>query len=110
MARRISFYTDEHVPRAVVAGLRQRGVDVLTVAEAGMLSAPEPEHLERAREEGRVLVTQDADFLRLHAGGAEHGGIVYAPQGTAIGEMIRGLMLIYHVLEAEDMEGQVEFL
>ncbi len=28
----IRFYTDEHVPKAVVRGLRQRGVDVVTVA------------------------------------------------------------------------------
>jgi hypothetical protein len=110
MARKISFYADEHVPKAVVAGLRQRGVDVLTVAEAGMLSAPDSEHLARAREEERVLVTQDADFLRLHAAGAEHWGIVYAPQGPPIGEMIRGLMLICQALEAEDMDGRVEFL
>ena len=31
MRERIRIYTDEHVPRAVVRGLRQRGVDVLTV-------------------------------------------------------------------------------
>lgn len=36
MAERVRFYTDEHVPRAVVEGLRRRGVDVLTVAEADM--------------------------------------------------------------------------
>jgi hypothetical protein len=35
----IRFYTDEHVPRAVVRGLRARGVDVSTVAEADMLGA-----------------------------------------------------------------------
>ena len=29
MATAISFYLDEHVPRAVAKGLRQRGVDVL---------------------------------------------------------------------------------
>ncbi len=37
MAGVIRFYTDEHISRAVVHGLRQRGVDVLTVAEAGLL-------------------------------------------------------------------------
>ena len=36
MGQRIRFYTDEHVAKAVVPGLRQRGVDVLTVPEAGM--------------------------------------------------------------------------
>jgi len=32
----IEFYTDEYVARAVVRGLRERGVDVSTVAEAAL--------------------------------------------------------------------------
>lgn len=47
MGMRISFYTDEHVARAVVRGLRHRGVDVLTVPEAGLLGAMDEEHVER---------------------------------------------------------------
>jgi hypothetical protein len=110
MAERVRFYTDEHVAKAVVTGLRQRGVDVLTVQRADTLGASDQEHLTRAREEGRVIFTQDDDFLRLHASGVEHAGIVYAPQGTSIGEIISGLMLIYQVLDAEDMRNHVEFL
>ena len=110
MGQKIRFYTDEHVAKAVVRGLRQRGVDVRTVSEAGMLGASDQEHLALARKEGRVIFTQDDDFLRLHAAGAEHAGIVYAPQPTSIGEIIYGLMLIYQVLDAEDMKGQVEYL
>jgi hypothetical protein len=57
-----------------------------------------------------VLFTQDDDFLRLHAAGAAHAGIVYAIQAISIGDIIRGLMLIHQFLEAEDMEGRVEYL
>ena len=110
MGTRINFYTDEHVARAVVRGLRQRGVDVLTVPEAGLLGATDEEHLERARAEGRVLFTQDEDFLRLHAAGVEHAGIVYATQGSSVGQIVRGLMLIYQVLDSDDMAGHVEYL
>jgi predicted nuclease of predicted toxin-antitoxin system len=106
----IRFYTDEHVARAVVRGLRQRGVDVITVPEADLLGASDEEHLGRARAEGRVVFTQDEDFLRLHAAGAEHAGIAYARHGLSVGEIIRGLMLIYQVLEPEDMTGHVEYL
>jgi len=110
MGQKIKFYTDEHVAKAVVKGLRQRGVDVLTVPEAGMLSASDQEHLELARKEGRVIFTQDDDFLRLHAAGADHAGIVYAPPQASTREIIYGLMLIHQVLDAEDMEDQVEYL
>jgi hypothetical protein len=110
MAALIAFYTDEHVGRSVAAGLRRRGVDVLTVPEAGTLGATDIDHLRFAAREGRVLFTQDDDFLRLHAQGMRHGGIVYAKQHTPIGDIIRGLMLIYHVLSPADMHDHVEFL
>lgn len=106
----IKFYMDEHVPTAVVKGLRRRGVDVLTVQERGALAASDEEHLALAIEDGRVLFTQDADFLRLHAQGIPHAGIVYAHQQTQIGVVIRGLMLIYQVLDPQNMQNHVEFL
>ena len=95
MRKPIKFYVDEHVATAVVKGLRERGADVLTVLEAGLRSASDEEH---------------DDFLRLHATGFSHAGIAFAPQGTYVGDIIRGLMLIYQLLEAEDMQGHVEYL
>jgi uncharacterized protein with PIN domain len=110
MGRPVKFYADEQVSHAVVRGLRQRGVDVLTAADAGLLGAADEQHLVLARRQGRVIFTQDDDFLRLHAAGARHAGIIYAAQGTGVGDIVRGLMLIHDVLDAEDMVGHVEFL
>lgn len=110
MARKISFYTDEHVSRAVVQGLRHRGIDVLTVPEAGLMGASDLEHLARARREGRVIFTQDDDFLRLAAAGAPHAGIVYARQHTSVREILQGLRMVYEVLDAEEMVGHIEYL
>ena len=80
----IRFYTDEHVARTVVIGLRLRGIDVKTVRQAGLLGADDEAHLDAARSEGRVMVTQDADFLRMHARSSAHSGIAFAAQGTPI--------------------------
>ncbi len=82
---RIKFYLDEHVPRAVVRGLRDRGADVLTVAEAGLLGASDEEHLALAVEQGRVIFTHDSDFLRLHGKAVDHAGIVFAPGKLQLG-------------------------
>jgi predicted nuclease of predicted toxin-antitoxin system len=101
---------DEHVSKAVIRGLRVRGVDVLSVPEANMLEASDEAHLAFALEKGRVIFTQDADFLRLAAAGHDHAGIVYARQGTSVGDIIQGLMLIVQVLEAEEMKGKIEYL
>jgi uncharacterized protein with PIN domain len=107
---RIKFYMDEHVAKSVTEGLRRRGVDVVTVQELGLQAAEDQQHLQRATQEGRVMVTQDTDFLRLHAAGVSHGGIVYAPQQTPVPHMLRALMLVHDVLTAEDMIQHVEFL
>lgn len=106
----VRFYTDEHVSRAVVRGLRLRGIDVLTPPEAGMLGASDEAHLERARREGRVIYTQDSDFLVLDARGTPHAGIVYAPQGKPIREVLDWLILLHGVMEAEKMVGRVQYL
>lgn len=110
MADRIKFYLDEHVPKAVAEGLRRRGVDVITVQELGLQAAEDVKHLERAARDGRLIITQDADFLRLHAAGHPHQGIVYAPQQTSVSQMLRSLMLLHDVVPTQDMVRHVEFL
>jgi len=106
----IRFHLDEHVHGAVAAGLRARGVHVTTTAEAGMRGASDEGQLAFATTEGRAIVSQDADFLRLHARGVAHAGIVYVPANMSVGDMIRGLMVIHQVLEPQEMRGHVEFL
>ena len=110
MADRIKLYTDEHVSKAVVNGLRQRGVDVLMVAESGMLGASDEEHLAFARREERVLFTQDEDFLRLHTSRVVHAGLVYARQQTPVGATIHGLMLIHELMTPDEMKGHLEYI
>ncbi len=110
MATPIKFYTDENVAKAIVRGLRSRGVDVLTCQEAGMIAASDAEHLQFATESGRVVFTHDTDFLKLHAQGVSHAGIVYTARQENIGENIRNLKLIHDVLTAEEVEGHVEFI
>jgi predicted nuclease of predicted toxin-antitoxin system len=111
MANRLRFHLDEHVPAAVAEGLRRRGVDVTTTAESGLLSADDREQLEHARREGRVLVTHDADFLRLHRLDLPHAGIVYGHSGDySAGQVIRFLLFLAEILSPEEMVGRVEFL
>jgi predicted nuclease of predicted toxin-antitoxin system len=107
----IRFHLDEHVDPAIAAGLRARGIDVTTTIEAGLESATDEAHLQFALGEGRVIFTQDRDFLRLHATGIPHAGIAYCEQQTrSIGELIRYLALMHDCLTEEDVAGQVEFL
>jgi len=51
----IVYHTDEHVPTAVITGLRARGVDVVTSQESGLLAASDEQHLAYAAAEGRIV-------------------------------------------------------
>lgn len=110
MPRKIRFYLDEQVSKSIHSGLIRRGVEVLTSQAAGMLGASDLEQLEFCRQNDWVIFSQDDDFLKLNADGQEHNGIVYARQKTSIGSLIQGLMLIYQVLDAEEMVNHVEYI
>src|SRR5687768_10096610 len=109
MSRTIRFHLDEHVDLAIADGLRRRGIDVSTTQEVGLRSATDPIQLEYLRAEGRVIFTEDADFLRIHASGEAHPGIAYCHQQTrSVGQIIRGLVLIWEVFDPAAMQNHVE--
>ncbi len=111
MPRTIRYHLDEHIDFAVAQGLRRRGIDVTTTADAGLLGADDADHIAFAVANGRVIVSNDPDFLRLHDQGVEHTGIAYChQQSRSIGEMIRALELIWEILEPEEMRNRVEFI
>lgn len=85
-------------------------VDVLSLEEAGMRGARDDEHLALATSQHRTIFTQDTDFLKLTNDGRPHAGIMYAFQGTSVGAIVRVLVLIHHVLSAEEMAGKIEFV
>ena len=66
--REIKLLTDENVARSVVLWLREQGLDVLDVKEMGWFGASDHAILERAYQEGRFVLTHDADFgaLAIH--------------------------------------------
>lgn len=111
----IVLYMDHHVPRAITAGLRLRGVDVVTAFEDGAHELSDPDLLDRAGAQGRVLFSQDRDLLveaaRRQTEGIPFGGLVYVhPMRLSIGACIRELELIVKAAEPEDLLNRVEIL
>jgi len=107
----IRFHLDEHVHPAVAEGLRRRGIDVTTTADAGLLGKPDTDQLAFASENDRVLCTMDADFPRLAQRGVAHAGIVYAEQGRrSVGQIIETLVILHGVLDADQMRHHVEII
>ncbi len=107
----MKFYLDEHIPKAVVEGLRRHDIDVLTVQDAGRVGDPDRKQLAFAALKRRVLVTFDDDFLALDASGAPHSGIVFSQAGRrSMGELIESLVLIANVIEPKEMRNHIEFI
>ena len=107
---KIKFYLDEHLSKAVVKGLKARGIDAESCVDLGMRTASDEEHLKLAFQQKRVIVTYDNDFLRLHNSGKPHAGIAFSTKPKSIGDMIAILLLMHDVLHAKEMENKIEFI
>jgi len=58
---------DQGLPLSAAALLSDAGIDTIHVGEIGMFEAEDAEIIQRAREDGRVVTTLDADFHTLLA-------------------------------------------
>src|SRR5437588_11319277 len=102
MVERIRFHLDESVDTDITTALRRFGIDVTTTWAVGLSGQVDSVQLAFARRERRVIVTHDADFLRLAMRDAGHAGVAYRrPSARTIGDIVRGLQLIYDVLEPD---------
>ncbi len=110
MPSQIKYHLDESISKAIASALESRGIDVTTPVEVGLLAASDDQQLAFASSQSRVLVTKDHDFLRIHATGIPHAGIVYwTPPQKNLGELVMFLSLLARVDSAEDMASRVEY-
>ncbi|MFN0147830.1 MAG: DUF5615 family PIN-like protein [Dehalococcoidia bacterium] len=107
----LSYFLDEHVGAAVAAGLRLRGIQAVTAAEAGRRTLDDQGHIVWCAERGLVLVTTDTDFIALHVAGVTHAGIVWTPnQRRSVGELIRRLEALALARTPEGMANTLEYV
>lgn len=111
MPEQIRFLLDEHVPAAVAAGLKQKGIDAATIPELGRHGLSDSEQVQFALEEGWVLVTFDSDYLAMARKEIQHSGIVWcAERKYSIGQLVRALALLHAVTDRDAIRNHVEFL
>ncbi len=110
-------YVDEDaMARSLVQGLRARGLNVMTVLDAGMSGQNDIAQLESATKQGRVLYTFNVrHFCQLHSEyqtrGKDHSGIIVVyRQRYTVGEQIRRLSNLINSKPAELMHNNLHFL
>jgi hypothetical protein len=111
----IRLFTDECVRGQILSGLRKRGVDLLTAVEDGQTGAADSAILDRATEFGRVLYTEDDDFLLVAAerqnAGIHFSGVIYAhPLTVCIGIAIVHLEITATLAEPAELQDMVTHL
>lgn len=111
----LALYMDHHVPVSIAAGLRRRGIDVLTAYEDGSHEWEDADLLDRATVLQRVPFTQDDDLLaeaaRRQRNGTLFYGVIYGhQQRISVGRCVQDLELIVRICTADDVINDVLYL
>lgn len=111
MAVAIRLYLDENLSPKIAVQLRKRNIDAVSVHELGLTGDSDWNHLRRATEMERVLVTADTDFLVMASEGMEHAGIIFGIQEKlSMGDWINRLELIVAVYSPHELFKHIEYL
>jgi hypothetical protein len=107
----LPLYMDVHVPAALTEALRERSLDVVTSQEDGTRTRDDESLLQRAAETGRLLLTQDEDFLAIAAKWQQTGrafpGLFFARQGLPVGRLTKDLELYLSCCTADELRNRV---
>lgn len=81
------------------------------MVDANLRTASDATQFAYAQSTGRVIFTHDEDFLALASQSKQHTGIVFCKlQARSIGQIIQSLDLIWEVLDASEMNNNIEYL
>lgn len=111
----LSGFADQHVHAATVTGLRRRGMDLVTAQDRAQCGVDDDVLLTSATGEGRLMLTYDTDFLRIHRewlqSGKSHAGIVFwHGNQLPIGEAIRRIVDYAQHTDPADAANMVKYL
>ena len=108
---------DENLKAAIVAGLRrlQADLDILTVQEAGRTSQTDPEVLDWAASEQRILITHDTSTMIQSAydrsrAGDPMPGLLVVPSSFPIGRAVDEIALFATASVDGEWDGQVVYV
>ncbi len=105
---RLRFLADYDFNAEVVDGLlrREPSIDMKSGFEAGLQGVPDPEVLERAADEGRVLLTHNRRTMPRHfaefISRRRSPGVFIIPQRIEIGAAIDELLMIWSASDSDE--------
>ena len=114
----IRFLADEDVRGSIIQGLHSRepSIDIIDVKTAELRGRKDPELLEIAADQGRILITHDRNTMtayfreRLAAGKSSPGLFVIPDRPSAIGPAIEWLLLVWGVSQPAEWRDRIEYM
>jgi hypothetical protein len=110
----VKFLADENLPRPIVDVLLRRlpDLDIVSVVEVGLRGRPDPEILEWAAAEGRILVTFDVRTIPRHveqrvAEGRRMPGVFLCRSSITVRQAIEDLLILAGASGEGEWEGKV---
>jgi predicted nuclease of predicted toxin-antitoxin system len=109
MAGSLRFHLDESLSPMVARAARLKGIDITDSHSQKMLSQSDRTQWEFCQQDGRVMVTSDADFLRLAAEDPDHCGILFCITNR-IGQIVRYLELLTKDVPPDGMRTRTDYV
>jgi predicted nuclease of predicted toxin-antitoxin system len=113
----IRFQADNDLKFAIVKAVRRRepAIDFASAHEAGLEGVGDPEILERADRDNRVLVSHDRrtmlNHFRKHLVDEKPSlGLLVVSQGTPIGLVVEAIILLWTVTDPTELRDQAYHL
>ncbi len=112
----LKLVSDENFNGDILRGLhrRRRDLDVVRVQDVGLSATSDPDVLEWAASEGRILLTHDRDTMpnfaydRVRAG-LPMPGVFLVSDLTPLGQAIDEILLAVECLSPEECKDAVKF-
>jgi hypothetical protein len=113
----IKWLTDEDFDNRILRGLRLQlpAIDILRVQDVGLAEANDPQILEWAAQNQRVLLTHDRRTMPRHVkerlnAGLSIFGVVVVPQSQPIGDAIEDISICNESVSPDELFNQVWYL
>ena len=113
---KVRFQADADLHQMIVTALvrREPGVDFQTATAADLAGRTDPQVLDRAAAEGRVLVSHDQSTMPLHFAdfiqSRQSAGLLIVSQHLPYSNVVEELLLIWTASEAEEWINRIAYL
>jgi predicted nuclease of predicted toxin-antitoxin system len=113
----VRLLTDENFNGSILRGLVRRlpNLDIVRAQDVGLMNTNDPDILEWAANEGRILLTHDVATITMYAydrvnQGLPMIGVIEVISTAPIGRIINDLELFICCSQPEEYEGRILFI